>query len=161
MEILDAGKGSLAVLTPPHKFFFARENEVNLGYVYYRKDNTGSFSLGIMQPERGEGYKAWGVSDAEWKRRSDTQREEVDNLALYNAPPGTIQNMGVYYYLSGANAQAAQKAVLAYTHGDVFKPVPGFKVLSGHFHFDFNEMIRDSGNMDMRPEWVSVLRGLG
>jgi hypothetical protein len=33
LEILDVGTGSLAVLPPPHKFFFARENEVNLGYV--------------------------------------------------------------------------------------------------------------------------------
>ena len=31
-------QGSLAIFPPPHKFFFARENEVNLGYVYYRKD---------------------------------------------------------------------------------------------------------------------------
>ena len=31
LEILDVGAGSLAVLPPPHKFFFARENEVNLG----------------------------------------------------------------------------------------------------------------------------------
>ena len=38
VEILQAGSGSLAVLPPPHKFFFARENEVNLGYVFYRKD---------------------------------------------------------------------------------------------------------------------------
>jgi hypothetical protein len=37
LEILDTGKSSLAVLPPPHKFFFARENEVNLGYVYYRR----------------------------------------------------------------------------------------------------------------------------
>ncbi|MDP9051439.1 MAG: hypothetical protein M3O31_12085, partial [Acidobacteriota bacterium] len=51
MEILEAGGGSLAVLPPPHKFFFARENEVNLGYVFYRKDDTNSFSLGVMQPE--------------------------------------------------------------------------------------------------------------
>jgi hypothetical protein len=63
LEILDTGKGSLAVLPPPHKFFFARENEVNLGYVYYRKDTAGSFSLGAMQPEHGEGYAPWGVTD--------------------------------------------------------------------------------------------------
>ena len=44
LEILDAGAGSLAIFPPPHKFFFARENEVNLGYVYYRKDNDRSFS---------------------------------------------------------------------------------------------------------------------
>ena len=86
--ILDAGVGSLAVFPPPHKFFFARENEVNLGYVYYRKDSDSSFSLGAMQPEKGEGYPPWGVSDAEWKRRTGTARGRVDNFALYNAPPG-------------------------------------------------------------------------
>ena len=59
--------GSLAIFPPPHKFFFARENEVNLGYVYYRKDDDRSFSLGVMQPERGEGYAPWGVSDEVWK----------------------------------------------------------------------------------------------
>ena len=61
LEILDAGPGSLAIFPPPHKFFFARENEVNLGYVYYRKDSGNSFSLGVMQPEKGSGYAPWGV----------------------------------------------------------------------------------------------------
>ena len=100
LEILDAGAGSLAIFPPPHKFFFARENEVNLGYVYYRKDNDSSFSLGVMQPERGEGYAPWGVTDEVWKRRVGVAREQMENYALYNAPPGTVQRMAVYYYLS-------------------------------------------------------------
>src|SRR6202034_2406304 len=116
LEILDTGKVSLAVFPPPHKFFFARENEVNLGYVYYRKDSASYFSFGAMQPERGEGYHPWGVTDAEWKRRTETAREEWDNFALYNAPPGTMQHMAVYYYLSANGDQATQQAVLAYTH---------------------------------------------
>jgi len=49
------GRGRWEFFSPPHKFFFARENEVNLGYVYYRKDSADSFSLGAMQPERGRG----------------------------------------------------------------------------------------------------------
>jgi len=159
--ILDAGSGSLAVFPPPHKFFFARENEVNLGYVYYRKDSNNSFSLGAMQPEKGEGYHPWGVTDAEWKRRTETSREEWDNFALYNAPPGTIQHMAVYYYLSAHSDQATQHAVLAYTHNDVFKPVPGFKVLTGHFHMDLNEQLRDRENLDYPATWVPVFRGLG
>ncbi|HEV2173236.1 MAG TPA: hypothetical protein VGR71_06705, partial [Nitrospira sp.] len=120
-----------------------------------------SFSLGAMQPEKGEGYHPWGVTDAEWKRRTGTSRGEWDNFALYNAPPGTMQHMAVYYYLSPRGDRATQEAVLAYTHDDVFKPVPGFKVLTGHFHMDFNEMLRDRENMDYQPTWVSVFRGLG
>lgn len=161
LEIVNAGSGSLAVFPPPHKFFFARENEVNLGYVYYRKDNDSSFSVGVMQPERGEGYAPWGVSDEVWNRRVRVAREQVENYALYNAPPGTMQRMAVYYYLSPEDDRRTQQAVIAYTHDDVYKPVPGFKTVTGHFHLEFNEMIRDRGTSDVSPTWVPVFRGLG
>lgn len=161
LEILQAGAGSLAVFPTPHQFFFARENEVNLGYVYYRKDDAGSFSLGVMQPEHGEGYKPWGLSEAVWKHRVDVAREQQDNFALYNAPAGTQQHMPVYYYLSAATPEVTQKKVLAYTHNDVFKPVAGYKVLSGHYHMDLNEMMTDRGTLDYQPTWVPVLKGLG
>ena len=114
-----------------------------------------------MQPERGEGYVPWGVSDAVWKRRTGVSEEEWDNYALYNAPPGTLQHMDVYYYLSSKNTQATQHAVMAYTHDDVFKPVQGFKVFTGHFHFDYNEVLRDRNTLDYQPSWVPVMRGLG
>ena len=161
LEILDTGKGSLAVLPPPHKFFFARENEVNLGYVYYRKDSNSSLSLGVMQPEHGEGYAPWGVTDPIWNKRTETAFRQKENYALYNAPAGTAQRMAVYYYLSTKDARATQQAVLEYTHNDVFKPVPGFKVVSGHFHMDFNEQLRDLNTFDYHPSWVPVFRGLG
>ena len=161
LEILDAGSGSLAVFPPPHKFFFARENEINLGYVYYRKDNDASFSLGVMQPEKGEGYVPWGYTDQEWKRRTGTSREEWDNFALYNAPPGTEQHMAVYYYLSPRGDQATQEAVLTYTHNDTFKPIAGFKVMTGHFHLDLNEQLRDRDNLDYQISSIPVFRALG
>ncbi|HKO18793.1 MAG TPA: hypothetical protein VJU82_07890, partial [Acidobacteriaceae bacterium] len=161
LEVLDAGGGSMGVFPPPHKFFFARENEVNLGYVYYRKDSDTNFSLGVMQPEHGEGYKAWGVSDEVWKRRSGTQRHQELNYALYNAPPGTKQHMAVYYYLSPSDSHTTQQSILAYTHDDVFKPVPGFKTVTGHFHLELNEMVRDRGTSDFQPTWVPVFRGMG
>jgi hypothetical protein len=80
---------------------------------------------------------------------------------LYNAPPGTLQHMAVYYYLSAKDSHATQQAVLAYTNGDTYKPVPGFKVVTGHYHMDFNEMLRDRNTLDYRPGWVPVFRGLG
>ena len=132
------GSRSLAVFPPPHKFFFARENEVNLGFVYYRKDDDHSFSLGIMWPERGEGYHPWGATDAEWKRRVGVSRGRMGQLCPVQRAGRTLQRMAVYYYLSTKSAVPTQEAVLAYTHDDVFKPLPGFK-LAGHFHLDFNE----------------------
>jgi hypothetical protein len=161
LEILDTGAGSLGVLPPPHKFFYPRENEVNLGYVYYRKDDDHSISLGAMQPERCEGYDPWGISDEVWQHRASTARSQVLNCALYNAPPGTMQRMAVYYYLSPTGSHATQQSVMAYTHDDVYKPVPGFKTVTGHFHLELNEMARDRGTTDLSPTWVPVFRGLG
>ena len=161
LAIVDAGTGSLAVFPPPHKFFFAREDEVNLGYVYYRKDSDGAFAVGAMQPEKGEGYHPWGVTDTEWKRRTGTSQGHWDNFALYNAPAGTQQHMAVYFYLSPEGDRATQQAVMAYTHDDVFKPLAGYKVMASHFHLDFNELLRDRATLDYRPPWVDVFHALG
>ena len=161
LAIVETGNGSLAVLPPPHKFFFAREMETNLGYVYYRKDAANSFSTGVRQPDREEGYKPYGVSDEVWNHRVGESRGELQNFALYNAPPGTAQRMPVYYYLSPDNARVTQEHVLAYTHDDVYKPIPGFKVLVSHFHFHFNEQLSDAGTLDLQPTWLSVFRALG
>ena len=96
-----------------------------------------------------------------WNHRVRVAREQLENYALYNAPPGTIQHMAVYYYLSPSDEHATQQDVMAYTHGDVYKPVPGFKTVTGHFHLELNEMIRDRGTSDVSPTWVPVFRGLG
>ena len=69
LGILQACGGSLGFLPPSHKFFFAREMETNLGYVYYRKDGDNSFAIGVRQPDREEGYKPSGVSNEVWNRR--------------------------------------------------------------------------------------------
>ena len=97
MEILDTGAGSLGIMPAPHKFFFARyERGVNLGWCsLIAADSNSSFSLGVMQPEHGEGYKPWGITDEVWKRRSGVARQQTLNYALYNAPPGSVQRMAV------------------------------------------------------------------
>jgi len=81
LAIAEGASGSIVVFPPPHVFFFAREVETNLGYVWYRKDAEGSFAIGVRQ---GDG------EDVEEYRA---------NFALYNAPPGTAQRMAVYFHL--------------------------------------------------------------
>jgi hypothetical protein len=58
---------------------------VNLGYVWLRKDAEKTFSVGIRQGESAEGYNPVWI-------------EKV--FSLYNAPPGTLQRMPVYFYVS-------------------------------------------------------------
>jgi len=161
LAILETNGGSLAFMPPSHKFFFSREIETNLGYVYYRKDSENSFAIGVRQPDREVGAKPWGISDEVWNRRVGEARGHLNNFALYNAPPGSMQRMPVYFYLSPSDGRATQQSVMAFTHDDVYKPMPGYKVLVSHFHFHFNEQLTDAGTMDVEPTWLPVFRDLG
>ena len=161
LAILENGGGSLAFFPPSHKFFFAREIETNLGFVYYRKTSENSFAIGARQADREESYRPYGVSEAKWERTAREARHHIDNFALYNAPAGTWQRMPVYYYLNAAGGRATQEAVMAFTHDDTYKAMPGYKVMVSHFHMHFNDTLADAGTIDAHPSWVDVFRGLG
>ncbi len=135
--------GSIATFTPPHVFFFTREVDTNLGYIWYRKDGDTQFGMGIRQAEGEE------------------VQQYVENFALHNAPPGTMQRMAVYYLITPDSAEATRQAVMAYTHGDVFKPVPGYKTMVNHFHLRFTERLRASGSLDNTFEDLMVMRSAG
>jgi hypothetical protein len=105
VAIVESGAGSVAVFPASHKFFFSREVESNLGYNYYRKDSETNFAVGVRQADREESFKPYGVTDAVWQRRVTQAREFEENFALYNAPPGTLQRMAVYF-LSGFRQRA-------------------------------------------------------
>ena len=72
-----------------------------------------------------------------------------------------MQRMPVYFYLSPSDSRTTQQAVMAFTHDDVYKPMPGYKVLVSHFHFHFNEQLTDVGTIDEEPTWLPVFRDLG
>ena len=162
VAIVETGGGALAVFPSPHKFFWAREIEMNLGYVWYRKDDDNSFSVGVRNADREEMYKPYGVSDELWQKRLRQARSfALGNFALYNAPPGSWQRMAVYYYLSPEGRDATQQAVLAFTHEDRYKAMPGYQVAVSHFHTHFHEQLLDAGSFDLQPAWVPTFRALG
>jgi hypothetical protein len=162
LAIVETAGGSVAVFPPPHKFFFGREIELNLGYVWYRKDDAGSFSVGVRQSDREEMYRPFGFSDDVWQRRSQQARSfALGNFALYNAPAGTWQRMATYFYLSPDPSPATQEAVMGFTHDDRYKAVPGFQVAVSHFHTAFHEQVLDSGSIDFQPPWIPTFRALG
>ena len=160
--LLEQERGALAVFPPSHKFFFAREIEMNLGYVWYRQDPEGVFSVGVRQGEREEMFRPWGASQEIWEKRVRQSRRFAEgNFALYNAPAGTLQRMAVYYYLGPRDAESTLDEVLAYTNGDKYKPLAGHQVAVSHFHTHFAEQLVDLGSLDARPPWVSAFKGLG
>jgi hypothetical protein len=135
--------GSIAAFPPPHTFFWAREVATNLGYNWYRKDTDRSFSFGIRQAEKEE-----------------TPEYEA-NFALYSARPGTTQRMPVYLYPSADAAQPTLDAVLAFTHGDRYKPLAGYQVMNHHYHMDLGQRLIRAGSLDADIPDLQALRALG
>jgi hypothetical protein len=143
--IAEGKGGSLATFPPPHKFFWAREIHKNLGYVWYRKDSDKQFGMGVRQAEHEE----------------STKKGEIDDFALYNAPPGTWQHMGMYFYVSPDAGEATRQSVLAFTHGDTYPPLAGYKTFSNHWHLRFTERVRDSGSLDTPLPDLTAMKALG
>jgi len=135
--------GSIATFPPPITFFFTREVDTNLGYVWYRKDGDTSFAMGVRQAER------------------EDEEEYRANFALYNAPPGSMQRMATYFYVSPAGAEATRASVMAFTNNDVFKPVPGYKTMVNHFHIKFIDRLRAAGGLDGQTPDLLAMKALG
>jgi hypothetical protein len=142
--IADRGKaGSIAAFPPPHNFFLARESAQNLGYNWYRKDSETTFSFGIRQAEDEE------------------QQNIKGNFALYSARPGTMQHMPVFFYVSAEPSEPTREAVLAYTHGDRYKPIPGYKTMVHHYHMNFGNRLMAAGSADAEIVDLHALKDIG
>ncbi len=135
--------GAIAAFPPPHSFYWARESEQNLGPSWYRKDSAASFSFGLRQAEREE------------------TSEFFHNFALYSARPGAWQQMPVFLYVSPDSGHAALDAALAFTRGDRFKPLPGYKVMGTHYHVEMVRRLRESGGLDNRLNDIEAAKGAG
>jgi hypothetical protein len=142
--VAEGTRGSVATFPPPHTFFFTREVDVNLGYVFYRNDGSGTYSIGVTMPEA----------------ESDTFPQYEQNYALYNAPPGTWQKMSMYFYASPEPGEATRQAALTFTHDDVFKAVPGYKTFVNHFHLRVVDRMR-VGGFDTPLQDLMAMKAIG
>jgi hypothetical protein len=139
----DLPGGSIAAFPPPHSFYGARESNQVLGDNYYRKDSDTSFAFGIRQAEKEE------------------DPEFLHNFALTSARPGTWQQMPVFLYVSAEPAPAAVDAALTFTHGDHFKPLPGYQVMGSHYHVGMVPRLKESGSLDNRLNDVESMKAVG
>jgi hypothetical protein len=142
--VAEGPRGSIATFPPPHTFFFTREVDVNLGYVFYRNDGSGTYSIGVTMPEA----------------ESDTFPQYEQNYALYNAPPGTWQKMSTFFYASPESGEATRQAALAFTHNDIFKAVPGYKTFVNHFHLRVVDRMR-VGGFDTPLQDLMAMKAIG
>jgi len=143
LVVVETGGGAIAAFPPPHTFFWAREIEVNAGYDWYRKDSDTSFSFGIRQGEQ------------------EVVERYLANWSLYSAPPGTEQHMAAYFYPTLGDAERAFDAALAFTNGDVYPDLAGYRVMGSHYHTDVGRTLMASGSVDTRLPDFEALRAAG
>ena len=134
----ETGGGSIAVFPPPHNFFWVREIATNLGYSWYQKDSDNSYSIGIRQAE--------SEADPAYAGRGPEDRRQ--NFQLFNARPGSEQNMPIYLLVDSGSAQASIDSALAYTRKDHYQAVPGYWVLARHFHTSPIPRLLGMGGLD-------------
>ena len=109
--------GTLAIVPPPHQYFYPLDYTNNDNTTWLGRDYrslAGRVGFGVRQSLEGDRrYVPW-----------------------VNAPPGTRQEMGVFYLLGDGDAAKTYDDVLAYTRGDTFKPLAGRKVFTSHYHVE-------------------------
>lgn len=166
IAVVEGDGASLAVFPPPHKFFFSREVEINLGYVWYRKDDDDSFSIGIRHNDWEEVFRPLAKTAREGSptieaRIRQARRFAEGNFALYSSPPGTWQRMMVFYNVTPGAGESAMNAALAYTNKDVYRPLDGYQVMLTHIHPPFTSQLIDMGSVDIQVPWIPALRARG
>jgi hypothetical protein len=162
VAIVEGTAGSIAVFPPPHKFFFSRETEINLGYVWYRKNDATSFAVGVRHGDHEEPFRPQATTVAMRTALTEAADKFADaDFALYNAPPGTWQRMAVFFYVTPDAAVPTQEAVLAFTNGDRYRPLAGYQILMSHIHPPFSDELRDAGTLDVQPPWIPAVKARG
>ncbi len=131
------GAGSVVVFPAPHQYFFARDYTSNMGYLWYNAWR-GAISLGIRQlPDDNSPYYPW-----------------------MNAPPGSEQQMRMFFSVSGGDARGALESVLRYTHRDRYPKLPGYVTFAPHWHLAYTLQARDHG-FDWEPPFKPAMKAIG
>ncbi len=110
MGTMAGGSGTLAVVLPPHAGFYPLDQSDNYGFL-----QAGKTFIGTKMTFNGD----------------NRLRPWVD------APVGSTQRMDAFLFISTNTPPATLTNVLAYTHGDFYKPLPGHYTMEEHFHPEF------------------------
>ena len=143
--------GSVAVSPFPHQYLYPLDFANNFGYNwagYEYLDMVNGFAFGVRQPPVGD-------------RRF---------VPWVNAQPGTLQKLGVLIFISELSGHETLEVVKRYTRNDSFKPLPGYKTLSSHYHHehstDFINQQREQGTEGVpqgleEPDFVNFFKRMG
>ncbi|MEO6721686.1 MAG: hypothetical protein ABIN67_15060 [Ferruginibacter sp.] len=138
-----SNQGSLAIFPAPHQYFYPLDEAFNLKFTWYGnnyRNMFAGFGMGIRQEPDG---------DHRW-------------VPWFNAPPGTEQRLNFFCLLSTGTAKDALNAVKQFTHNDTYKPLPGYKTMSSHFHNEYvMNVVLANKELPGTPNFVKVFKQTG
>ena len=148
---LEPETGAVAVFPPPHRYFYPLDEAYNLGFTWHGNnfmDQILGFGIGIRQALEGDGR---------W-------------VPWFNAPPGTEQELGIFWRASRDRGEKLFDRVKTYTHEDRFVEVPGHKTFTSHYHIEHVTRLiekRDKSGKPIlpralkKPDFVDVFKKSG
>ena len=138
--------GSLAVFPSPHTYIAPRDYTTNMGYVWFH-GWAGRAAPGA------EGFLGVGI-------RHPTDDGAGEYYPWFNAPPGTVQRLGVFYVVTDGAPEAALEYALRFTHRDRFPAVPDYRTLTSHWHWGYTIQALSQGE-NWVPPFKQVLQDMG
>lgn len=148
---LSSDRGSLAISPFPHQYLYPLDFAENYGYNWAGHeylDMIDGFAWGVRQPPIGDRrYVPW-----------------------VNAPPGSQQKLGVLLFVSKKAGHETLDTVKSYTRSDTFKPLPGYKTFTSHYHIehslDYLEKQSEQNTQEIPagledPQFIDVFKDMG
>jgi hypothetical protein len=123
------------VFPAPHQYFYPLDEAFNLRFVWW-----SSHGAGIRQDPQGDHrFVPW-----------------------FNAPPGTEQRLNFFCLVGDGSLRPALDSVRRYTRSDHYKPLPGYKTFSSHFHNEFISKVVLAGKpVPDTPEFIKYFKDAG
>jgi hypothetical protein len=112
--------GSLGIVPPPHQFYYPLDYANNDNSAWYGSDYRNLFG------RTGFGVRQTLEGDRRW-------------VPWVNAPPGSVQDMGVFLLPDSGDTASVTQAALAYTRNDSFKRLAGHQTFTSHYHIEHTE----------------------
>ena len=132
--------GSIALFPPPHRYFYPLDYSNNLKNIWIGpKINSQSFPFGFgirHDPAGDNRYVPW-----------------------FNAPPGTSQQLGLFWLLSAEEPDQSLQEVARLTREDRFAPLPGHLVFSSHYHVEHTRELLKAQAAEEKPDSNKVRFG--
>ena len=69
--------------------------------------------------------------------------------------------MAMYIYANAGDAASTYEPVMAFTHGDRFKALPGYQVMAHHDHMDLGERLQREHSLDANIPNLDAIRAAG